>query len=146
MYMYMHALKKLGYLLVQLLRILCVLQTFRMHPKLDIYLILSIKTWIPRNANLILSIKTWKVLPMYLQCALELAKTQDFERGSKKEARQRNDLPQSRKWTDFPTTKERLSRVKRAKTQGLFILNIRRLLQRVSGKGMNGNHMMLSCY
>ena len=89
---------------------------------------------------------TTKVLPMYLQCALELAKTQDFERGSKKEARQRNDLPQSRKWTDFPTTKERLSRVKRAKTQGLFILNIRRLLQRVSGKGMNGNHMMLSCY
>ena len=89
---------------------------------------------------------TAKVLPMYLQCALELAKTQDFERGSKKEARQRNDLPQSWKWTDFPTTKERLSRVKRAKTQGLFILNIRRLFQQVSGKEMNENHLMLSGY
>ena len=92
------------------------------------------------------SLNTKKVLQMHLQYALELAKAQDYERGSKKKESQRNDLPQSRKWTDFPRTKETLSRVKRAKTQGRFILKIRRLLQHVNGKEMNGNHMMLSRY
>ena len=73
---------------------------------------------------------------MYLQCALELAKAQDFEHGSKKKESERNDLPQSRKRTDFPRTKERLSRIKRAKALELFIFDISRLLQQVTGNVM----------